>query len=103
MRIEYRAASKELWMIRSDLDGTNMETQSLIGGVSSATFTCVRRKNASGQWILQRGTVDMTIEPGSDATSAPDVATASPLAIERGSLTPIRIVASTAPRQLLTQ
>ena len=79
-------AKQELWMVNL----TTQKSQPLIGGVTGATFSCLRRKDAEGLWILERGTMDLTIQPGADAT----------LTMEHGHPTPIRVIASTMPRKL---
>jgi len=97
VRIEWRQDAQELWLIQSNLDGTHKLAQPLIGGVTSATFSCQRRRNTLGQWTLQRATMDLSILPGADAVDAQGQRV---LAIERGAFTPIRVVGSTKPRKL---
>ena len=53
-------------------------------------FTLLRRQDDDGLWVLDRGTVDLTVLPTDDTT----------LSLENGSITPIRLIASTAPRKL---
>ncbi len=97
VRIEWHSDTQQLWMIRSNLDGSNKVQEPLIGGVTSAIFYCQRRKNAIGQWILARATMDLTILPGADAADS----NGNPvLGTERGTVTPIRVVGSTMPRKL---
>lgn len=90
VRMEHRPLVQQLWLIRTPAGGGTATSQPVLGGVSAATFTLVRRRDDNGLWILQRGTVDLTIQPASDTT----------LALERGRPTPIRMVASTMPRKV---
>lgn len=90
MRVEHRAASNELWYVLTPANGGAVIQQPLLGGVAAAQFHCVRRMNDEGLWVLERGTIDFTVQPGSDST----------LALENGRPTPIRIIASTMPRKL---
>lgn len=89
MRIEYRAASEELWLVLTPITGVAVE-QPLIGGVTSCTFQCLRRINDDGLLVLHRATIDLTVQPGEDAT----------LTLENGNATPIRVIASTMPRRV---
>lgn len=89
LRIEYRAASNELWLIL-DPDGASPIAQPLMGGVTQAQFFSRRRRNRDNLWVLERCTIDLTIQPDEDTT----------LALENGRAQPIRVIASTAPRKL---
>lgn len=91
VRIEYRPDRRELWMTRSNLDGSNAQSQPLLFGVTDARFYCLRRKNSAGLWILERATMDLTIQPDLDST----------LPLEAGKSAPIRIIGSTKPRKLI--
>ena len=82
-------AKQELWMI-SNPGLANETSQPLLGGVTNAVFNCLRRKDSTGLYVLERGTMDLTIQPGADAT----------LSVEHGHATAIRIIASTMPRKL---
>lgn len=90
VKIEYKAASKELWLTMTPASGGASTTQPLIGGVTNAVFYALRRRDDEGLYVLERGTMDLTIEPGGDAT----------LALERGNNSAIRVIASTMPRKL---
>ncbi|MEX0774863.1 MAG: prepilin-type N-terminal cleavage/methylation domain-containing protein [Phycisphaeraceae bacterium] len=94
VRIEYHTDAKELWMTRSNLDGSNSVSQPLMGGVTAASFMCRRRRNDLGVWILDRGTMDLTVQPGGDTTLELETAAESE---------PIRVIASTMPRKLQDQ
>lgn len=89
IRIEYRAADQELWMIQ-DPGGANEIEQPVIGGVTAAEFQLHRRYNDDGLLVLNRGILDMTVMPGVDAT----------LSIEHGPPVPVRMIASTMPRKV---
>jgi len=90
VKMSYKSSTKELWLAMTPAGGGAEVSQPLIGGVTAASFYAVRRMNDEGLWILDRGTVDLTVEPGSDAT----------LAIEAGKSQTIRVIASTKPRKL---
>ena len=66
------------------------QTQPLLGGVTNAQFSCARRLNDDGIWVLNRGTMDLTVQSDTNAT----------LAIENGNTPPIRVIASTMPRKI---
>ncbi len=89
MRIEYRAASQELWLVTIPPSGIAIENP-LIGGVTACTFQCLRRTNSEGLLVLHRATMDFTVLPGEDAT----------LTLENGAATPIRVIGSTMPRRV---
>ena len=90
VKIEYRSATQELWMTLTPAGGGAATSQSLMGGVTAAAFTLIRKQDDSGLWELDRGTMDLTVTPGADAT----------LYLENGHTTPIRIIASSMPRKL---
>ena len=91
VRVEYRAALQELWVVITPA-GRNRPVgeHPLLGGVTNAQFFARRRENEKGLWVLERATIDVTVQPGKDAT----------LALESGNNAPIRIIASTMPRKL---
>jgi hypothetical protein len=89
IRIEYRSDLRELWLIKDPGESTQI-AQPLIGGVTNAQFFARRRRNEVGIWVLERGTIDFTVLPGPDSS----------LAIESGTASPIRMVASTQPRKI---
>lgn len=88
VRCEYRSESQELWLIEGS--GESAVEQPLIGGVTAAQFTLLRRLNDEGVYILQRASIDLTVQPDEDAT----------LALENGPAQAIRIVTSAMPRKL---
>ncbi|MCE9591552.1 MAG: hypothetical protein K8S99_13635 [Planctomycetes bacterium] len=90
VRVEYHPATKELWVKNTPAGSTTATSQPILGGVTAASFFCLRRMNDDGLWVLDRGTMDLTITPGADAT----------LAIEAGKTSVIRVITSTMPRKI---
>ncbi len=90
VRIEWRSVEQELWITSTPAAGGTAVSQPLLSGVTDAKFFCVRQLNDDNLWQLQRGTMDVTVRPGADAT----------LQIESGSSPPVRLIASTKPRKL---
>ena len=90
VKIEYRSATQELWMTMTPANGGAATSQSLLGGVSAGAFTLIRKQDDTGLWELDRGTMDITVTPGADAT----------LSLENGHTSQIRIIASTMPRKI---
>lgn len=90
IRIEYRPATQELWMLTTVGGVGTPEEQPLLGGVRAAQFFTVRRQDDDGVWVLDRATMDLTVQPDTDTT----------VAIESGHTPDIRIIASTMPRKL---
>ncbi|GAB4109265.1 MAG: hypothetical protein Kow00105_17860 [Phycisphaeraceae bacterium] len=90
VRIEYRQADQELWLVIDPADGGPQQEQPILGGVTDAKFYTHRRFDKDGVLVLERGSIDMTVEADDDAT----------LALEGSELPPIRVIASTMPRKL---
>lgn len=90
VRVEHRRDKQELWVIIHNSDGGVTLEQPILAGVTEAKFYAHRRRDRDGVWVLERGSIDLTIEPGRDST----------LAIENGSNAPVRVIASTMPRKL---
>lgn len=95
IRIEYRDAThattpNELWLIIDPFGGGAQQSQPILGGVTNAEFFTHRRFDSEGVLVLERGSVDLTVEADDDAT----------LALEGAELPPIRVIASTMPRKL---
>ncbi len=90
VRLEYRAADEELWATSTPLGGGAATSQPLLSGVSDCQFFAQRRQDEDNVWVLERATMDLTVDSPPDAT----------LAIENGAPQPIRMIASTTPRQL---
>lgn len=90
VRLEYRSVDEKLWATSTPLGGGPATSQPLLSGVSSCQFFAHRRQNEDDMWVLERATMDLTVESPPDAT----------LVIENGARQPIRMIASTMPRQL---
>lgn len=89
VRMEYRSSPQELWVIKTTPAGVKT-SQPIVGGVTACTFSCVRRQDDNGLWVLSRGTMDLTVMPGADAT----------LGLEAKRAQAIRVIGSTMPRKL---
>jgi len=90
VRIEFRAEDEELWLSSTPLVGGGTTEQPLMSGVIDCQFFAQRRLDKNGVWVLKLATMDLTVQPPPDAT----------LPIEGGAAQPLRMVASTMPRQL---
>ncbi len=95
IRIEYRDAThattpNQLWLIIDPVGGGPQQSQPIMGGITDAKFFIHRRFDSEGVLVLERGSIDMTVE-ADDAAS---------LALEGANLPPIRVIASTMPRKL---
>ncbi len=90
IRVEYRANKQELWLVQ-DPFSESPTAQPIVGGVTRCVFSLRRRKNFHNIWVLARGTIDLTIAPGSDSN----------LGIEaKARVAPIRVISSTVPRKI---
>ena len=96
LRIEYRPNDQELWLLTTPAGGGITQAQPVLGGVTNAQFFATRRENNQGIWVLERGTVDLSVMPDDDATLDLEQRKAS----ERRTATPIRVIASTKPRKI---
>ncbi len=85
------AADETLYLETTPPGGTTVRYP-LLGGVTDCTFILRRRRDVSTnyQWWLERGSMDMTVVPDTQAT----------FALEDGTTQAVRVVASTAPRRL---
>jgi len=90
VRLEYNTETDELWATINPFDGTPEYSEPVIGGVTNCVFTLKRRTDDQGVLVLERATMDLTVQPGQDTS----------LAIENGSAPPVRMIASTMPRRL---
>ena len=90
VRLEYRSVDEELWVTSTPLGGGQAIAQPLLSGVSNCQFFVNRRLDSNNVWVLERATMDLTVDAPPDAT----------LSIENGAPQPIRMIASTMPRQL---
>lgn len=95
VRIEYRegknGARGALWILTAPDAAAEFDTeQELLTGVSAARFYTHVRSDRDGVLVLDRGTIDITVEADEDTT----------LAIESDRRQPIRAIASTMPRKV---
>jgi len=88
VRCEYRASDDELWLILNP--GTGETAQPLLSGVTAASLSLLRRQNDDGIWVLERASIDLTVQPDEEQT----------LAIENGPAQSVRLIASTMLRKL---
>jgi hypothetical protein len=93
--INYDASQQLLEIIENPMDPfdpTGWRRLPLLGGVTNCAFTMKRRRGPDTDyiWVLERGTIDITVEPDTDAT----------LKTEAGSGQATRFIVSTAPRRL---
>lgn len=86
--ISYDSTLQQLQLTRDN--GTPpVLTQPILGGVTACEFT-LRRRLDDGPWVLERGSIDFTVQPDDDAS----------LELESGNIPPVRVIASTMPRRL---
>lgn len=90
IRVEYRADEQEMWLITTPYQSTTPEAQPLLGGVTNCKFYAHRRQDRDGVWVLERASMDITVEPDKDTT----------LTIESSNTQAVRYVASSMPRKL---
>jgi hypothetical protein len=90
VRVEYRVQEQELWATITPLAGGAATSQPLLAGVTDCTFFAHRRVSEGNVFVLERATMDLTAQPPADAT----------VELENGKPRPVRVVASTMPRQL---
>ncbi len=90
IRVEYEEATQTLWYYQTPLAGGTTVKQPLLTGVVHCEFKAKRRRNNSGVYVLERATMQLSVQPDPDAT----------LAIESGGTPPVVVVASTMPRRL---
>ncbi|MEM1097500.1 MAG: hypothetical protein AAGH92_01805 [Planctomycetota bacterium] len=82
----------EILYLETEPPGGTAVRYPLLGGVTDCEFVLRRRRDASTnyQWLLERGSMDMTVVPDGNATTD----------LEDGQTAAVRVVASTAPRRL---
>lgn len=90
VRLEYESADQMLYVTVTPFGGTVATKEPLLGGVTQCAFMLNRRLDDDGVWVLDRGSIDFTVEPDADTS----------LAIEGDSAEPMRVIASTMPRKL---
>lgn len=93
IRLEYDATDEMLYVTITPFGGSVATKQPLLGGVTQCEFKLIRRLDDDGVWILERGSIDFTVQPDEDTS----------LAIEGDAAEAIRVVASTMPRKLEDQ
>lgn len=90
IRIEYRAATQDLWLITPPPPAIPVQQQPILGGITNAQFFLARRQNDDGVWVLDRGTMDITVQPGAESN----------FSLENHVNSPIRVIGSTKPRKI---
>ena len=90
LTISYDEVNDLLMLTREPFSGATPTTQPIIGGVTECTFKLARRLTNDGVLVLERGSIDFTVEADDDAS----------LDVEVGDIPPVRVIASTKPRRL---
>ncbi len=91
IRVRWDSATQQLWVDRLNLiSGTVTDSQPILDNVSNARFMTNTRLDSDGVIVLERGSMDLTVQIQRDDT----------LTIESDDLPPLRIVASTKPRRV---
>lgn len=90
VRLDYDSTDETLYVTITPFGGSVATREPLLGGVTQCEFSLIRRLDDDGVWILDRGSIDFTVEPDEDAS----------LAIEGDAAAPMRVIASTMPRKL---
>lgn len=90
IRLDYDGDDDMIYITVTPFGGSVATQEPLLGGVSRCDFSLVRRLDDDGVWVLERGSIDFTVETDTDST----------LAIEGSNAEPIRVIASTMPRKL---
>lgn len=93
IRLDYDQTEQMLYVTITPFGGSVATREPLLGGVTQCEFKLVRRLDDDGVWILERGSIDFTVEPDKDNS----------LAIEGDASEPMRVIASTMPRKLEDQ
>ncbi|MGB0767446.1 MAG: prepilin-type N-terminal cleavage/methylation domain-containing protein [Phycisphaeraceae bacterium] len=93
IRLEYEDDEDMLYVTVTPFGGSVATKEPLLGGVTQCEFKLSRRLDEDGVWILERGSIDFTVEPDRDTS----------LAIEGDAAEPMRVIASTMPRKLEDQ
>ena len=93
IRLDYDSADQMIYITVTPYGAALATREPLLGGVTECEFKLIRRLDNEGVWVLERGTVDFTVESDADST----------LAIEADSNEPFRVIASTMPRKLEEQ
>jgi prepilin-type N-terminal cleavage/methylation domain-containing protein len=88
--ISWDATLQQLNLTKVPASGATPITQPILGGVTNCKFMLARRRDNDGNWQLERGSIDFTVEADDDAS----------LDIEVGDVPPVRVIASTKPRRI---
>lgn len=88
--ISYDDINDQLNLTHEPASGGTITTQPILGGVTDCTFQLARRRDNSGIWVLERGSIDFTVSPDDDAS----------LDIEVANIPEVRVIASTKPRRV---
>lgn len=87
--ISWDSVTQEMSLTHDPGTGT-ITTQPILGGVTDCEFTLLRRRDNSGTWVLERASIDFTVEADDDAS----------LDIEVANIPEVRVIASTKPRRV---
>ncbi|MEM7624278.1 MAG: prepilin-type N-terminal cleavage/methylation domain-containing protein [Planctomycetota bacterium] len=87
--ITWDSATQQLSLTQDPGTGT-ITTQPILGGVTACEFTLRCRRDNSGTWVLERASIDFTVEADDDAS----------LDIEVANIPSVRVIASTKPRRV---
>lgn len=90
IRLTYEEDEQMIYVTVTPYGTSVATTEPLLGGVTECTFLLNRRLDDDGVWVLNRGTVDFTVQPDNDTS----------LELEGGTTPPVRVIASTMPRKL---
>ncbi|MEM1107921.1 MAG: prepilin-type N-terminal cleavage/methylation domain-containing protein [Planctomycetota bacterium] len=90
IKISYDATNQELILTRAPFSGATPTTQPILGGVTACTFNLARRLTNDGIYVLERGSINFTVQADDDAS----------LDLEDGDVPPVTVIASTKPRRL---
>lgn len=93
IRLEYDGVDDMLYVTITPYGGSVATREPLLGGVTQCEFKLIRRLDDDGVWILERGSIDFTVQPDEDTS----------LSLEGDAATPMRVIASTMPRKLEDQ
>lgn len=90
IRLTYEEDEEMIYVTVTPYGAATATTEPLLGGVTDCTFYIQRRLDDDGVWVLDRGTVDFSVQPDADSS----------LELESGGTPPVRVIASTMPRKL---
>ena len=90
VRVAYDSTQGMLFLTITPAGAPVGQAQPMLGGILNAEFFSARRLDNDGLWVLDRGTIDITVQSDTDTT----------LAIENGKAAPIRVIGSTMPRKI---